>query len=171
MSGNVSLRTACRCQKALPRAWGAAPFPSGEKKRVQALPFLYAFCPAKSLTRGEENIPQTIWIKQSPCQLARRKTRAPGPQIRLLTGRLKDDIPAWVHLPRNRFDPVQRRGPASGGKRSVDAHAELNRERGVARARGAHDSGRRNAHGPDQWVEAIRVRHRRVSPRPGSTGR
>ena len=38
------------------------------KKRVQALPFLHAFCPAKSLTRGEENIPQTIQIKQSPCQ-------------------------------------------------------------------------------------------------------
>jgi hypothetical protein len=33
-------------------------FPT-KKKRVQALPFLYAFCPAKSLTRGEENIPQT----------------------------------------------------------------------------------------------------------------
>jgi hypothetical protein len=41
---------------------------AGKKKRVQALPFLHAFCPAKSLTRGEENIPQTMKIKQSPCQ-------------------------------------------------------------------------------------------------------
>jgi hypothetical protein len=32
----------------------------GKKKRVQALPFLHALVQQKRLTRGEENIPQTI---------------------------------------------------------------------------------------------------------------
>ena len=31
-----------------------------KKKRVQALPFLHASVQQKRLTRGEENIPQTI---------------------------------------------------------------------------------------------------------------
>jgi hypothetical protein len=45
----------------------------------------------KCLTRGEENIPQTIQIKQSPCQLAHAETRRAGSKNGFLTGRLKND--------------------------------------------------------------------------------
>jgi hypothetical protein len=80
------------------------------KKRVQALPFLHAFCPTKSLTRGEENIPQTIEIKQSPCQLAFVENRCRAARIGPLTGCLDFDIPASVHSVRNRRHLVQKAG-------------------------------------------------------------
>ncbi len=63
VSGNYIAQRVTRLTErgpALLLANGVCPHFRSKKKRVQALPFLYAFCPAKSLTRGEENIPQTI---------------------------------------------------------------------------------------------------------------
>jgi len=82
----------------------AAAYQEREKKRVQALPFLHAFVQLKRLTRGEENIPQTIWIKQSACQPRKRFQRVGIVDLRPVGRR---EIPPGVHLTRIRFDPVQ----------------------------------------------------------------
>jgi len=78
------------------------------QKKTRAGPSVPArVCPAKSLTRGEENIPQTILIKQSACQLRKRFQNA---GIAIWQPDALSKIPPWVHLHRNRFDPVQEYG-------------------------------------------------------------
>ena len=59
---------------------------------MQALPFLHAFVQLKRLTRGEENIPQTIWIKQSACQLPSGRWAAESSKWEAGWSR---PIPAW----------------------------------------------------------------------------
>jgi hypothetical protein len=78
--------------RAPPPVVSAAAYQEREKKRVQALPFLHAFVQLKRLTRGEENIPQTIWIKQSACQQPRRLQAAKSSKRKPVGERL---IPAW----------------------------------------------------------------------------